>query len=108
MAPLKRVVAVEHVARLNLIAKMEDITVREEPLVKQTKKGERTYYRWVASWREGAKTRKVYLGIVKKLGQAEALQKAKVMKAYPFRELGVPHVNPALALEESLKMMEKM
>ena len=27
---------------------------------------------------------------------------------YPFRELGVPHVNPALPLEDSLKMMEKM
>ncbi|VVB68779.1 Uncharacterised protein [uncultured archaeon] len=27
---------------------------------------------------------------------------------YPFRELGVPHVNPALSLEESLKLMEKM
>lgn len=27
---------------------------------------------------------------------------------YPFRNLGIPHVNPALALEESLKMMEKI
>lgn len=27
---------------------------------------------------------------------------------YPFRELGVPHVNPALSLEESLKLMEKI
>ena len=27
---------------------------------------------------------------------------------YPFRNLGIPHVNPALALEESLKLMEKM
>lgn len=27
---------------------------------------------------------------------------------YPFRELGVAHVNPALALEESLKMMDRM
>jgi len=25
---------------------------------------------------------------------------------YPFRNLGIPHVNPALSLEESLKMME--
>jgi uncharacterized protein with GYD domain len=28
--------------------------------------------------------------------------------AYPFRELGVAHVNPALPLDESLKMMEKI
>jgi hypothetical protein len=27
---------------------------------------------------------------------------------YPFRNLGIPHVNPALALEESLKLMEKI
>jgi hypothetical protein len=27
---------------------------------------------------------------------------------HPFRELGVPHVNPALPLEEALKMMENM
>jgi hypothetical protein len=27
---------------------------------------------------------------------------------YPFRNLGFPHVNPALPLEESLKMMEKI
>ncbi len=30
-------------------ARLEDLTVRQEPLVKQTKKGERTYYRWLAS-----------------------------------------------------------
>jgi len=27
---------------------------------------------------------------------------------YPFRELGVPHIAPALPLEEALEMMEKM
>jgi hypothetical protein len=27
---------------------------------------------------------------------------------YPFRGLGVPHINPALPLEDSLKMMEKI
>lgn len=27
---------------------------------------------------------------------------------YPFRDLGVPHVAPALPLEEALEMMEKM
>ena len=62
-------------------ARLEDLTVREEPLVKQTNKGERTYYRWVASWREGGRCRHVYLGSCKKMSQAEALQKARVMKA---------------------------
>jgi hypothetical protein len=27
---------------------------------------------------------------------------------YPFREMGVPHIAPALPLEEALEMMEKM
>ena len=27
---------------------------------------------------------------------------------YPFRELGVPHIAPALPLEEALEIMEKM
>lgn len=27
---------------------------------------------------------------------------------FPFKDLGVPHVAPALPLEEALKMMEKM
>jgi len=62
-------------------ARLEDLTVRKEPLVKQTKKGERTYYRWVASWRESGKCRKVYLGSCRKIGQAEAMQKARQLKA---------------------------
>jgi hypothetical protein len=71
-------------------ARLEDLTVREEPLVKQTKKGERTYYRWVASWREGAKTKKVYLGSCRKINEAEALKKAKRMKA---EALGLKRIN---------------
>ena len=27
---------------------------------------------------------------------------------FPFKDLGIPHVAPALPLEEALKMMEKM
>ncbi len=27
---------------------------------------------------------------------------------YPFREIGVPHIAPALPLEEAMEMMEKM
>jgi hypothetical protein len=62
-------------------ARLEDLTVRQEPLVKQTNKGEMTYYRWVASWRDGAKTKKVYLGSCRKMSQAESLRKAKNLKA---------------------------
>lgn len=61
-------------------ARLEDLTVRKEPLVKKTKRGERTYYRWVASWRESGKCRHVYLGSCKKMSHDEALQKAREMK----------------------------
>ena len=71
----------EEAGKLALSARLEDLTVREEPLVKRTKKGEKTYYRWVASWREGAKTKKVYLGSSRKLSREEALLKARAMKA---------------------------
>jgi len=63
------------------VARLEDITVWEDSIVKQTKKGEKKYRRWLAGWREGGKVRKVYLGSCKKLSRDEALQKARVMKA---------------------------
>ncbi len=34
----------------------------------------------------------------------ESIQKI----TYPFREIGVPHIAPALPLEEAMEMMEKM
>lgn len=71
----------EDAEKLKAKARLEDLTVREEPLVKKTKKGERTYYRWVASWREGGRCRHVYLGSCKKMSHDEALQKANRMKA---------------------------
>lgn len=66
-------------------ARLEDLTVRQEPLVKHTKKGERKYYRWVASWREGGMYRKVYLGSCRRMSQTEALLKAREMKADRLR-----------------------
>jgi hypothetical protein len=62
-------------------ARLEDITVWEDCIVKQTKKGEKKYGRWLAGWREGGKLRKVYLGSCMKLNRAGALQKAGKMKA---------------------------
>jgi len=47
--------------------------VWEDGIVKQSKTGERKYGRWLASWREGEKVRKVYLGSCKIMSQAEAL-----------------------------------
>ena len=62
-------------------ARLEDVTVWVDTIVKQTKKGEKKYGRWLAGWREGGKVRKVYLGSCRKMSQADALQKARAMKA---------------------------
>ena len=37
---------------LNLSARLEDITVRQNPITRQTKKGDRIYYRWLCSCRK--------------------------------------------------------
>jgi hypothetical protein len=46
---------------LKLQARLEDLNVWERELVKESKKGSRTYICWMASWREGDKTRNIYL-----------------------------------------------
>jgi hypothetical protein len=66
---------------LGELARLEDITVREDCIVKQTKKGEKKYGRWMAGWREGGKLRKVYLGSCRKMSRDEALRKARKTKA---------------------------
>ncbi|HSD57241.1 MAG TPA: DUF3303 family protein [Methanotrichaceae archaeon] len=39
----------------------------------------------------------------------EAPTEESILKiTFPFKELGIPHVAPALPLDEALKMMEKM
>ena len=85
----------EQARELQKKARLEDITVREEPLVKKTEKGERTYYRWVAAWRVDGKYKKVYVGSCKKLSQAEALRKARGLKA---EALGL-HIGAEEAME---------
>ena len=35
---------------LNQSARLEDITVRKNPITRKTKKGDQIYYRWVCSW----------------------------------------------------------
>jgi hypothetical protein len=62
-------------------ARLEDLHLWEMEKVKATKKGSKTYTYWMASWREGDKTRNVHLGSCGKISQTEALQKARAMKA---------------------------
>jgi len=66
---------------LKLQARLEDLTVWQMKKVKQSRKGSRTYTYWMASWREGGKTRNMLLGSAKKMDAEEALQKARKMKA---------------------------
>ena len=52
---------------------------------KEGKKGTQIYTYWMASWREGYKTRNVHLGSCKKMDHETALQKARKMKAEAVR-----------------------
>lgn len=62
-------------------ARLEDLTVWTLEKVKSTKKGSRSYHYWMATWREGGKTRNVHLGSCAKMDAQAALQKARAMKA---------------------------
>lgn len=66
---------------LKLQAKLEDLTVWQMEKVKQSRKGSKTYTYWMASWREGGRTRNVHLGSSRKMDAEAARQKARAMKA---------------------------
>jgi hypothetical protein len=66
---------------LKLQARLEDLTVWEMEKVKQSRKGCKTYSYWMASWREGGKTRNVHLGSSKKMDGEAARRKARERKA---------------------------
>jgi hypothetical protein len=67
-------------------ARLEDLTVWQMKKVKQSRKGCKTYTYWMASWREGAKTRNVHLGSSRKMDAAQARQKAREKKAEALME----------------------
>ena len=69
-------------------ARLEDISVWEDSIVKQTKKGEKKYGRWMAGWREGNRVRKVYLGSCRKMSQDKALQMAREAKRQALEKAG--------------------
>jgi len=70
---------------LKLQARLEDLTVWRMEKVKQSRKGCKTYSYWMASWREGGKTRNVHLGSARKMDATQARQKAREMKAEALR-----------------------
>ena len=49
--------------------------------VKSTRKSSRTYYYWMATWREESRTRNVHLGSCARMDADAALQRARAMKA---------------------------
>ena len=62
-------------------ARLEDLSIWTMEKVKSNKKGSRTYYYWMATWREGSRTRNVHLGSCARMDADAALQKAKATKA---------------------------
>ena len=38
----------------------------------------------------------------------ELWKEFKYPEDYPFREIGIPHINPALPFEEAMEMKERM
>ena len=61
-------------------ARRKDMTVWEMEKVKQSQEGYKTYTYWMASWREGGKTRNVHLGSPED-GCRRSLAEARKMKA---------------------------
>ena len=56
--------------------------MRQSSITKPTKKdGDRTYHRWLCSWREGNKVITKYLGSCRKMNETKALRKARKLKA---------------------------
>ena len=62
-------------------ARVEDINLWQMEKTRTTKKGTRSYFYWMASWREGGKVRHVHLGSCRKVDRETALQKARKVKA---------------------------
>jgi len=75
--------------RLGDLARLEDLSVRQDHYWKDTKEGKKDYPRWVATWREGVKVRNVYLGSCRKMSEEEAREKARRLKT---EALGISHI----------------
>lgn len=77
--------ALAEAEELKLQARVEDLNVWKMKKAKEGKKGTQIYAYWMASWREGDKTRNVHLGSCKKLDAETARQKARKMKEEAIR-----------------------
>lgn len=68
-------------------ARLEDLNIWVMKKTKITKKGNQSYGYWMATWREGGKTRNIHLGSCAKMDAETARQKARMIKA---EALGIP------------------
>jgi hypothetical protein len=73
--------ALAEAENLKLLARLEDLNVWQMTKAKTGKKGTQTYTYWMASWREGGRTRNVHMGSARKIDAEAARQKARKMKA---------------------------
>jgi hypothetical protein len=62
-------------------ARIEDLRIRQADYWKDTRKGKQNYPRWVCSWQVGDKIITKYLGSCRTMGEGDALQRAREMKA---------------------------
>ena len=53
-------------------ARLEDLSIWEQKKVKASKTGPKAHTYFMASWREGGKTRNVYLGSSQKMSREQA------------------------------------
>ena len=68
-------------------AEPEEPRIWKRAPIKRNKAGEeKTYYRWYCSWHNGKKTVRLYLGSCIKMSEAQALEKAKKLKARAFHD----------------------
>jgi len=76
---------------LKMDARLEDLHLWQMEKIKTSKRGSRKYAYWMASWREGGRTRNVHLGSCKRVSEEAALQKARAMKAEALgQKAGLP------------------
>jgi len=61
-------------------ARLKDLSIWEQKKVKESKNGTKTYTYFMASWREGGKTKNVYLGSSQKISREQAQEQAKALK----------------------------
>jgi len=61
-------------------ARLKDLSIWEQKKVKESKNGTKTYTYFMASWREGGKTKNVYLGSSQKISREQAQELAKALK----------------------------